>query len=152
MRHVSDARPGRARRLLVAFVLAGFALASVAAATRAVAAPGPDPASAPPFGVDGLWTGNGTEEHVVTAVNDTIFVDVRRPRRPDATGTVPDASRTLVSVPDDDTYLGTFVTPTFIRWSNGSASPSPRTSAAGRATASTWTSTEPRRAGCGRGA
>lgn len=119
MRHVSDTKPGRGRKVLVAVALAGFALASVTAATRAAAAPERDAASALPFFVDGLWTDNGNEEYVMFAVNSTIFVDMRRPRRPNATGTVVGASTILVNFPDDNTYLGTFVSPTFIRWSNG---------------------------------
>jgi hypothetical protein len=81
VRHVSATRPGRRRKVLVAVALAGFALASVAAATRAAAVPGPDAPSALPFGVDGLWTDNGTEAYVMTAVNTTIFVEMRHPGR-----------------------------------------------------------------------
>lgn len=121
MREASTGR-GLRGRLLAAVALTGLALAAAAgAAGPAAAGPADGAASALPFDASGTWTDVGLRRWPMSVVGNTVFVDMSHDRRPNATGTVLDASRILVTFPDDDTHLGTFVTPTFIRWSNGSA-------------------------------
>jgi hypothetical protein len=121
MREASTGR-GLRGRLLAPVALTGPALtAATGAAGPAAAGPADGAASALPFDAGGTWTDVGLRRWPMTVVGNTVFVDMSHDRRPDATGTVLDASRILVTFPDDDTHLGTFVTPTYIRWSNGSA-------------------------------
>lgn len=75
--------------------------------------------SALPFDAGGAWTDIGVSRHVVSVVGTSVFVDMSHARRPNATGTVLDASRIVVTFPDENTYLGTFVTPTSLHWSGG---------------------------------
>jgi hypothetical protein len=83
------------------------------------------PASAAPsalaFDVSGTWTDDGHARPVMTVAGSGVFVDMSFAHRPNATGSVLDATRILVTFPDDhNTYLGTFLSPTFLQWSNGS--------------------------------
>jgi hypothetical protein len=93
-----------------------------AVATGAVPRPARTPAArAPAPDISGVWTELGIERPAITVVNDVVLVDMSFARRPDATGTVLDASRILVTFPDAGTFLGLLRTPTFLCWSNGSS-------------------------------
>lgn len=48
------------------------------------------------------------------------MIDKCYAHRPNAVGTVIDTSSILVTFPDADTCIGTFLTPGYLRWSNGS--------------------------------
>jgi hypothetical protein len=77
--------------------------------------------SALQFDVNGPWTDNGSAKPVITNVGNVLVIDMSYARRPNATGSViDDVASILVTFPDDNTYIGTFVTPTLLRWSNGS--------------------------------
>jgi hypothetical protein len=73
------------------------------------------------FDINGPWTDNGSAKPVITNVSSVLVIDMSYADRPNATGSVIDASSSiLVTFPDDNTYIGTFVTPTLLAWSNGS--------------------------------
>ena len=114
----------RLGRFTIAVVLAGlgFALAGVGAASAAPSAPSAAAklAQALVFDVNGPWTDNGSAKPVFTVVNNTVVIDMSYAHRPNAVGTVIDTSSILVTFPDADTYIGTFLTPSYLRWSNGS--------------------------------
>jgi len=93
----------------------------VPAVPAALAAAVPDVGADVRADVGGTWTEIGVERPAMTVVGDRVFVDMSAARRPDATGTVVDATRILVTFPDAGTFLGVLQTPTFIRWSNGTA-------------------------------
>jgi hypothetical protein len=72
------------------------------------------------FDINGPWTDDGSAKPVITNVSTALVIDMSYARRPNATGSVIDVSSILVTFPDDNTYIGTFVTPTLLRWSNRS--------------------------------
>jgi hypothetical protein len=72
------------------------------------------------FDINGPWTDNGSAKPLITSVSNVLVIDMSYARRPNATGSVIDASSILVTFPDADTYIGTFVAPTLLQWSNGS--------------------------------
>jgi hypothetical protein len=99
-------------------MLTGVALPTTTGVAGAAAAATP---SALSFDASGTWTDNGTARPVMTVVNNSVFIDMSFAHRPNATGTVLDATRIQVTFPDDhNTYLGTFQGQTFLQWSNGS--------------------------------
>jgi hypothetical protein len=85
----------------------------VPAGSGSGAAPAPD--------VGGTWTEIGLERPTMTVADGTILVDMSAARRPDAVGTVLDATTIRVAFPDAGTFVGVLRTPTFIRWCNGVA-------------------------------
>jgi hypothetical protein len=73
------------------------------------------------FDINGPWTDNGSAKPLITSVSTVLVIDMSYARRPNAAGSMIDLSSSiLVTFPDDNTYIGTFVTPTLLRWSNGS--------------------------------
>jgi hypothetical protein len=118
MRHQ---RTSRLRRFMTAVLLTGVGLGfAVAGASNASAATGGGATTnALAFDVNGLWTDNGSAKPVFTVVNNTVVIDMSFAHRPNATGSVISATSILVTFPDADTYIGTFQTPGFLRWSNG---------------------------------
>jgi hypothetical protein len=78
----------------------------VPAVPAAVAAAVPDVGADVRADVGGTWTEIGVERPAMTVVGDRVFVDMSAARRPDATGTVVDATRILVTFPDAGTFLG----------------------------------------------
>jgi hypothetical protein len=94
--------------------------AGVAASAAALPATAVKARSALQFDINGPWTDNGSAKPLITSVSSVLVIDMSYARRPNATGSVIDASSILVTFPDADTYIGTFVTPTLLRWSNGS--------------------------------
>jgi hypothetical protein len=114
------------RVFMIAAMLAGIGL--VAAATSASAAPSPAshssgaarPAALLPFDINGPWTDNGSAKPVITTAAGAIVIDMSYAHRPTASGSVLDASSILVNFSDAGPYIGTFVGPAVLRWSNGS--------------------------------
>jgi hypothetical protein len=122
VRVTTGSRRGLRGRVLTAVALTGVAPAGATrAAGRGPAALEPGTPSAPGLELNGTWTEFGIECPTVTVVNDRVLVDMSFARRPDATGTVLDATTILVTFPDAGTFLGVLRTPTFLCWSNGSS-------------------------------
>jgi hypothetical protein len=115
-------RPTRPGRFLAAAVLAsaGLVVAATGAAAAAAAPPSTPTTAALPFDISGSWTDNGTAKPKITSVGNAVVIDMSYAHRPSASGAVIDASSILVTFPDAGTYIGTFSSPTFLRWSNGS--------------------------------
>jgi hypothetical protein len=109
-----------AGRLLMAMVVAGIGLVAAATSAHASSPVPPRATAALAFDVNGHWTDNGTAKPVITTAAGAIVIDMSYAHRPNATGTVLDGSSVLVTFPDADTYIGTFLAPTVLQWSNGS--------------------------------
>jgi hypothetical protein len=121
VRGTSSGRRSLRVRVLRAVALTGAVPAMATRAARPASIPAARASSSPVLGISGTWTELGFERPTITAVNDTVLVDMSFARRPDATGTVLDATRILVTFPDAGTFLGVLRTPTFLCWSNGSS-------------------------------
>lgn len=123
MRVRTGTRRGLRGRLLTTLALAAFTItAATGAAGPASAAPEDGRApSALAYDVRGTWTDIGIAWPEIYVYGDTVFIDMYYARRPNATGRVLDSSTILVTFPDDNTYLGTFLSPTYLSWSNGTA-------------------------------
>ena len=78
------------------------------------------PAALLPFDINGPWTDNGSAKPVITTAAGAVVIDMSYAHRPTASGSVLDASSILVNFPDAGPYIGTFVGPAVLRWSNGS--------------------------------
>jgi hypothetical protein len=128
--------------LTIAGLLAGFGL--VFAASGAGAAPatasGGATTQALQYSVNGTWTDDGRAKPKITVVSNTVLIDMSYAHRPNATGTVIDASSILVTFPDlPNTYIGTFYGPGYLAWSNGSAWQKPYTGATTIGLNENWT-------------
>jgi hypothetical protein len=114
-------------RILAATVaLTGLGLVATATGAAATSAPaafasGAIGAAAPlSFDINGPWTDNGSAKPVITAAGDELVIDMSYAHRPTASGHVIDASSIFVTFPDAGPFIGIFLSPTAIRWSNGS--------------------------------
>jgi hypothetical protein len=106
-------------------VVALAAAATVVAGTPASAAPKPVTPTARaaallPFNIDGPWTDNGSAKPIISSAGGVVLIDMSYAHRPTASGSVLDASSILMTFPDAGPYIGTFLSPTVLRWSNGS--------------------------------
>ncbi|MEN3360798.1 MAG: hypothetical protein V7637_4780 [Mycobacteriales bacterium] len=105
-------------------VVALLGAATVVVGTPASAAPKPVApgavAAALPFDINGHWTDNGSAKPVISAAGGAVLIDMSYAHRPTALGSVLDASSILMTFPDAGPFIGTFLTPTTLRWSNGS--------------------------------
>lgn len=67
----------------------------------------------------GQWKYDGLPGPIVEQTGRSLKVNMAAYRRPTATGTLIGSSQARVTFPDDATFTGTLVSPTCIRWSNG---------------------------------
>jgi len=115
----------RFTRFMTAVALTGVALVSALGAASTASAAGStssNPAAvtaALGFNVNGPWTDNGVARPVITVAANQVIIDMSYAHRPNGVGTVLDASSIVVRFPDADTYIGTFLSPTVLRWNNG---------------------------------
>lgn len=111
---------------MIAAMLAGIGLVTAATSASAASPPASRSSGAPrtaallPFDINGPWTDNGSAKPVITTAAGAIVIDMSYAHRPTASGSVLDASSILVTFPDAGPYIGTFVAPGLLRWSNGS--------------------------------
>jgi hypothetical protein len=114
------------RLVAAAVMLSGLGLVTAAASPGAASPPAARPAAAAvaaaalPFGINGPWTDNGSAKPVITSAGDLLVIDMSYAHRPTASGHVIDASSIYVTFPDAGPYIGTFLGPTVLQWSNGS--------------------------------
>ncbi|MEN9249018.1 MAG: hypothetical protein Q6K95_02325 [Gloeomargarita sp. GXS_bins_116] len=67
----------------------------------------------------GKWKYEGVPGPIVEQTGRSLRVNMAAYRRPTATGRLISPSQAQVTFPDDATFTGTLVSPTCIRWSNG---------------------------------
>jgi hypothetical protein len=72
------------------------------------------------FDLNGSWSDGSPWIAVIYEGPSALKVDMSDFDRPNAHGTIVDASTITVTFPDDRTYTGTLESPKTIRWSNGS--------------------------------
>jgi hypothetical protein len=72
------------------------------------------------FDLNGSWTDGSARTAVIYAGPSAIRIDMSDYDRPDAHGSIVDASDIKITFPDDKTYTGQVQSPNRIRWSNGS--------------------------------
>jgi hypothetical protein len=114
------------RMLMIAAMLAAIGLVTTATGASAASPPASHSAGAPrtaallPFDINGPWTDNGSAKPVISTAGGVVLIDMSYAHRPTASGSVLDASSILVTFPDAGPYIGTFVGPGVLRWSNGS--------------------------------
>jgi len=115
----------RFTRFMTAVVLTGLTVGSALGAANTASAAGSTSSNAAgatatlASNVNGPWTDNGVAKPVITVAGNRVVIDMSYARRPNGVGTVLDASSIIVTFPDADTYIGTFLSPTVLRWNNG---------------------------------
>ena len=72
------------------------------------------------FDLNGSWTDGSARSAVIYEGPSSIRIDMSDYDRPDAHGSIVDASDIKITFPDDKTYTGQVQSPNRIRWSNGS--------------------------------
>jgi hypothetical protein len=72
------------------------------------------------FDLNGSWTDGSARSAVIYEGPSSIRIDMSDYDRPDAHGSIVDASDIKITFPDDKTYTGQVQSPNKIRWSNGS--------------------------------
>lgn len=72
------------------------------------------------FDLNGAWTDGLSARPVITVLDRAITVNMSALGRPNARGTVVDASNITVTFPDDATYTARLIAPGTILWSNNS--------------------------------
>ncbi|MFZ2157936.1 MAG: hypothetical protein WAV72_17685 [Bradyrhizobium sp.] len=72
------------------------------------------------FDLNGRWTDGSARSAVIFEGPSSIKVDMSDYDRPDAHGSIVNASTISMTFPDDKTYTGAIQSPNKIRWSNGS--------------------------------
>jgi hypothetical protein len=73
------------------------------------------------FDLNGIWSDGGPWVAVIHEAHGSLIVDMSDFDRPTAQGKVLGSSTITMTFPDAQTYTGTLLSPTTIRWSNGSA-------------------------------
>ncbi|HVQ93422.1 MAG TPA: hypothetical protein VMU51_20455 [Mycobacteriales bacterium] len=91
-----------------------------ASAATTPVTPAAGTAAALPFNINGPWTDNGSAKPVISAAAGVVLIDMSYARRPTAQGVVLDATTILVTFPDAGPFIGTFLAPAVLQWSNGS--------------------------------
>lgn len=113
------------KRFMTAAAITGLALVSALGVAGTASAAIPTPAndvgttSALASNPNGPWTDNGPAKPIITIAANQVVIDMSYARRPNGVGTVLDGTSIVVTFPDADTYIGTFLSPTVLRWSNG---------------------------------
>jgi hypothetical protein len=72
------------------------------------------------FDLNGSWTDGSARSAVIYEGPSSIRIDMSDYDRPDAHGSIVDASDIKITFPDDKTYTAQVQSPNKIRWSNGS--------------------------------
>ena len=68
----------------------------------------------------GTWASGGVPGPVISVIGNALSVDMSAYKRPQASGSIVDASDIRVTFPDDKTYTGKLQLPNRILWSNNS--------------------------------